>query len=98
VAQKEKPRRCPRAAAKKVTVNPSGTPPMHQLGRNTIRCEVGDSLPDGVFYGMLGDVHPVCGNTHSDDPKKCELMMLGEQASTGPIMAQTVPHCAWEDP
>lgn len=93
----EKEKRLPRAGAKKVNlvaVNPNGTPLMHQLGRNTIRCEVGDSLPDGVFYGMLGDVHPVCGNTHSDDPKKCELMMLGEHASRGPIMGEeaSVPH------
>jgi len=35
---------------------------------------------------MLGDVHPVCGNTHFKDPTKCELMMLSEPRADGAVM------------
>mmetsp|Transcript_77024 Transcript_77024/g.215203 ORF Transcript_77024/g.215203 Transcript_77024/m.215203 type:complete len:480 (-) Transcript_77024:762-2201(-) len=72
----------PKSAAKKaqrvrvVTLNGEGTPLMANLGFTTIRCEAAESLPDGVFYGMLGDVHPVCGSRHQDDNRMCELMLL----------------------
>lgn len=83
-SEKQKERRRPRIATQRVNVvavNSQGTHFMKQLGRNTIKCEVEEELPSGIFYGMLGDVHPVCGNTHSEDPKKCELMMLSEAVS-----------------
>jgi len=72
----------PKSAAKKaqrvrvVTLNGEGTPLMQNLGFSTIQCEAAEDLPDGVFHGMLGDVHPVCGSRHEDDSRKCELMLL----------------------
>jgi len=72
----------PKSAAKKaqrvrvVKLNSEGTPLMHNLGFSTIRCEASEGVPDGVFYGMLGDVHPVCGSRHEDNHRMCELMLL----------------------
>jgi len=86
---KDKRHRHLRAATKRVNLvalSPKGTPLMQMLGRNTFRCEVKESLPKGIFYGMLGDVHPVCGNTHFKDPTKCELMMLSEPRADGAVM------------
>jgi hypothetical protein len=73
----------PKSAAKKaaqrvrvVALNDEGTPLMENLGISTIQCEAAEGLPDGVFYGMLGGVHPVCGSRQEDNSHKCELMML----------------------
>mmetsp|Transcript_77025 Transcript_77025/g.215210 ORF Transcript_77025/g.215210 Transcript_77025/m.215210 type:complete len:480 (-) Transcript_77025:762-2201(-) len=72
----------PKSAARKaqrvrvVELTGEGTPLMSKFGFNTIRCEAAEGLPDGVFYGMLGDVHPVCGTRHEEDSRVCELMML----------------------
>jgi drug/metabolite transporter (DMT)-like permease len=72
----------PKSAAQKskrvrvVDLNKEGTDLMRNMGFSTIRCEAAESLPDGVFYGMLGDVHPVCGTRHQEDERQCELMML----------------------
>jgi hypothetical protein len=59
-----------------VRLNTSGTPLMQNIGIDTMTCEVAGNLPAGVFYGMLGGVHPVCGSTHPASPNHCELMML----------------------
>lgn len=69
-----------------VQVNPQGTQMMRSLGRSTLRCEVEEALPSGVFYGMLGGVHPVCGSTHPTSANECELMLLGE-----PPASETAP-------
>jgi len=59
-----------------VALNDKGTPLMENLGISTIQCEAAEGLPDGVFYGMLGGVHPVCGSRQEDNSHMCELMML----------------------
>jgi len=64
--------------AKLVSLKATATPLMASLGIETLRCEVADTLPKGVFYGMLGDVHAVCGSTHTDKTKQCELMLLSQ--------------------
>lgn len=71
----------PRKSKKLTVVNmqPRGTQLMMSAGRSTVRCEVAGTLPQGVFYGMLGDIHPVCGNTNPDCEKQCELMFVGEE-------------------
>jgi hypothetical protein len=72
----------PKSAAKTaqrvrvVALNDEGTPLMENLGISTIQCEAAEGLPDGVFYGMLGGVHPVCGSRQEENSHKCELMML----------------------
>lgn len=86
-----------RKSAKRVNIvklNPDGTQLMRTLGRNTLRCEVEEALPDGVFYGMLGGVHPVCGNTSPASSRQCELMMIGEPASSTPLTdsCSKLPH------
>lgn len=64
-----------------VSMNTEGTPLMMSVGISTVRCEVKDDLPIGVFYGMLGAAHPVCGNTDGKDRKRCELMLLNREPS-----------------
>merc|ERR1712127_615524 len=61
---------------KLVRLNSKGTQMMESIGMDTMTCEVAGVLPPGVFYGMLGGVYPVCGNTHPTSPNHCELMML----------------------
>jgi len=61
---------------KLVSLNAKGTELMQNIGIDTMRCEVAEALPSGVFYGMLGGVHPVCGNTYPGSPNHCELMLL----------------------
>jgi hypothetical protein len=79
----------PKSQAKKaqrvkvVALNNQGTALMQNMGFCTMRCEAAESLPDGVFYGMLGDVHPVCGTRHEDDKNRCELMMLAHPPPAG---------------
>jgi len=78
-----------------VTLNSEGTPLMHGLGFSTIKCEAVETLPDGVFYGMLGDVHPVCGARHQDNNHMCELMMLAHppaQSDEHPGSQQGLPY------
>merc|ERR1712194_665361 len=36
------------------------------------------ALPEGVFYGMLGGLHPVCGAASAESSKHCELMLLSQ--------------------
>lgn len=71
---------------KLVSVNSKGTTLMQNIGIDTMTCEVKEALPSGVFYGMLGGVHPVCGNTHPGSPNHCELMLL----SHPPVAANEV--------
>lgn len=61
-----------------VSLSTEGSPVMMKAGINTLRCEVGEELPDGVFYGLLGDVHPVCGSTDPSSRRNCELMLLSQ--------------------
>jgi len=59
-----------------VNLRPEGSQQMQRLGVNSMLCEVQGALPPSVFYGMLGGVHPVCGNTDPQGSGRCELMML----------------------
>jgi len=61
---------------KLVALDTDGSAKMQTLGLNTMTCQVADSLPAGVFYGMLGGVHPVCGSTDPRSSTSCELMLL----------------------
>merc|ERR1712187_276765 len=58
----EKPKKQPQSSSSKklklVTLNQEGTPLMQSIGVDTMTCEVADTLPSGVFYGMLGGVYP----------------------------------------
>jgi len=90
------PRTAPSSAAKKmklVNLNTEGTPLMQKIGVNTMTCEVAGSLPAGVFYGMLGGVHPVCGSTHPSSPGHAELVMLAHPPvdASSPGQASPVP-------
>mmetsp|Transcript_2431 Transcript_2431/g.6872 ORF Transcript_2431/g.6872 Transcript_2431/m.6872 type:complete len:476 (-) Transcript_2431:118-1545(-) len=71
---------------KLVSLDPAGTPLMTTLGFDTLRCEVAEGLPDGVFYGMLGDVHPVCGFSNAKSKDQCELMLLSQPHGATPGM------------
>lgn len=78
----------PKAGAKKsamtsknvsiVSLKAEGSPHMRDLGFDPVACDVADALPAGVFYGVLGGVHAVCGTTDPGNPQRCELLMLSE--------------------
>mmetsp|Transcript_95722 Transcript_95722/g.241235 ORF Transcript_95722/g.241235 Transcript_95722/m.241235 type:complete len:505 (+) Transcript_95722:66-1580(+) len=72
----------PAQDTKLVSLNSRGTALMQNIGIDTMTCEVAEALPSGVFYGMLGGVHPVCGNTHPSSPNHCELMLLSHPPVT----------------
>merc|ERR1711920_752391 len=73
---KKQPLHAPARDMKLVSLDSKGTTLMQNIGIDTMMCEVAEALPSGVFYGMLGGVHPVCGNTHPSSPNHCELMLL----------------------
>jgi len=71
---------------KLVSLKHEGSPVMQSLGIRSMTCQVQGSLPQGVFYGVLGGLHPVCGNTDPNGAESCELMMLSEaQGSTSAL-------------
>mmetsp|Transcript_28943 Transcript_28943/g.85932 ORF Transcript_28943/g.85932 Transcript_28943/m.85932 type:complete len:475 (-) Transcript_28943:22-1446(-) len=81
----EKPKGVPAKRVKLVSLDPAGTPCMTTLGFDTLRCEASESLPDGVFYGILGDAHPVCGFSDAKNKDQCELMLLSEPHGAMPL-------------
>merc|ERR1711920_271197 len=79
---KKQPLHAPARDMKLVSLDSKGTTLMQNIGIDTMMCEVAEALPSGVFYGMLGGVHPVCGNTHPSSPNHCELMLLSHPPVT----------------
>mmetsp|Transcript_7651 Transcript_7651/g.16444 ORF Transcript_7651/g.16444 Transcript_7651/m.16444 type:complete len:498 (-) Transcript_7651:569-2062(-) len=90
----EKPKGVPAKRVKLVSLDPAGTPCMTTLGFDTLRCEASESLPDGVFYGILGDAHPVCGFSDAKNKDQCELMLLSQPHGAMPLprKASEVPY------
>mmetsp|Transcript_1096 Transcript_1096/g.3131 ORF Transcript_1096/g.3131 Transcript_1096/m.3131 type:complete len:503 (-) Transcript_1096:206-1714(-) len=94
----------PRPAARRVTIVPLTTPhassTLQGIGFSTVHYRVAECLPDGVFYGMLGDAHPVCGYVRPEDKKLCELVMLAhppvpvDDAGRGRFQASSAPNQA----
>jgi len=67
-----------------VALDHQGTEKMRNMGIQTVTCKAEEGLPEGVFYGLLGDVHPFCGQACPHDAQRCELMLLSKPHDSEP--------------
>jgi len=56
-------------------------------GFDTLPCEASNTLPTGVFYGLVDGAHPVIGRTDVERPNGCQLTLLTPGAETDAIAA-----------